>query len=136
MSAPREAPILVTVMLDQAEVVMEVDTGASISVMSESTFRKTWKGSGPKLQSSNVCVKTYTGESLDVIGSIVVDVEYEGQRESLQLHIVAGAGPTLLGRDLLHKLKLNWPAICHLSSSPTLESVLDMHNAVFNAGCV
>ena len=36
-----------TVMLDQAEVVMEVDTGASISVMSESTFRKTWKGSGP-----------------------------------------------------------------------------------------
>ena len=134
MSAPTEA--LVTVMLDQAEVVMEVDTGASISVMSESTFRKTWKGSGPKLQSSNVCVKTYTGESLDVIGSIVVDVEYEGQRESLQLHIVAGAGPTLLGRDLLHKLKLNWPAICHLSSSPTLESVLDMHNAVFNAGCV
>ena len=125
-----------TVMLDQAEVVMEVDTGASTLVMSESTFRKAWKGSSPKLQSSNVCVKTYTGEPLDVIGSIVVDVKYEDQRESLQLHIVAGAGPTLLGRDLLHKLKLNWPAICHLSSSPTLESVLDMHNAVFNAGCV
>ena len=52
MSVPREVPILVTVMLDQAEVVMEVDTGASISVMSESTFRKTWKGSSPKLQSS------------------------------------------------------------------------------------
>ena len=124
MSAPREAPIQVTVMLDQAEVAMEVDTGASISVMSESTFRKTWKGSGPKLQSSNVCVKTYTGESLDVIGCIVVDVEYEGQRESLPLHIV--------GQDWLHKLKLNWPAICHLSSSPTIESVLDMHSAVFN----
>ena len=138
MSAPREASILVTMMLDQAEVVMEVDTGASISVTSESTFRKTWKGSGPKLQSSNVHVKTYTGESLVVIGSIVVDVEYEGQRESLQLHIVAGAGPMLLGQDWLHKLKLNWPAICHLSSSPTLESVLIMHNAVFNEelGCV
>ena len=60
MSAPRAAPILVTVMLNQAEVVMEVDTGASISVISESTFRKTWKGSAPKLQSSNVRVKTYT----------------------------------------------------------------------------
>ena len=55
MSAPREAPIMVTVMLDQAEVAMEVDTGASISVRIESTFRKTWKGSGPKFQSSNVC---------------------------------------------------------------------------------
>ena len=41
LSAPREAPIQVTVMLDQAEVSMEVDTGASISVMSESTFSKT-----------------------------------------------------------------------------------------------
>ena len=95
MSAPTEA--LVTVMLDQAEVVMEVDTGASISVMSESTFRKTWQGSAPKLQSSNICVKIYTGEPLVVIGSIIVDVECEGQRESLQLHIVVGAGPTLLG---------------------------------------
>ena len=96
MSALREAPIQVTVMLDQAEVVMEVDTGASISVMSESTFRETWKGSVPKMQYANVCVKTQTGESLDVIGSIVVDVEYECQRESLQLHIMAGARLTLL----------------------------------------
>ena len=32
ISAPREAPIMVTVMLDQAEVAMEVDTGASILV--------------------------------------------------------------------------------------------------------
>ena len=31
----REAPIRVTVMMDQVEVAMEVDTGASISVMSE-----------------------------------------------------------------------------------------------------
>ena len=83
-------------------------------------------------------MKTYTGESLDVIGSIVVNVECGGQRESLQLHIVAGAGPTSLGGDCLCKLKLNWPAICHLASSPTLESVLDMHNSVFKEelGCV
>ena len=132
LSAPREAPIHVTVMLNQAEVDMEVDTGASISVMSESTFMNTWKGSGPKLQSSDVCVKTYSRESLDVIGSIDVDIEYEGQKASLRLQIIAGDGPTLLGRDWLHKLKLNWPAICHLSSPVTLESVLDMHSSVFN----
>ena len=42
-------------------------------------------------------MKTYTGQSLDAIGSIDVDMEYDGQRESLQLHIVAEAGPTLLG---------------------------------------
>ena len=84
------------------------------------------------MQLSNVCVKTYTRESLDVSESIVVDVEYKGQRESLQLHIVAGAWPTLLVRDWLHKLKLNWPAICQLSSFLTLENVLDMYNTVFN----
>ena len=44
----------------------------------------------------------------------------------------------IVGTKLLHKLKLKWPAIWHLSSSLTLESVLDMHNAVFNEelGCV
>ena len=47
MSAPREAPILVTVMLDQAEVVMEVDTGASTSVMSESTSGRLGREAAP-----------------------------------------------------------------------------------------
>ena len=90
------------------------------------------EGKRPKLQSSDVCVKTYSGESLDVIGSIDVDVKYEGQKASLRLQIIAGDGPTLLGQDWLHKLKLNWPAISHLSSPVTLESMLDMHSSVFN----
>ena len=131
LSSPRAEPIHVTMTMDEAEVTMEVDTGASISVMSEHTFRDTWKGNGPQLQTSTVRVKTYSGEALEVLGSIVVDVLYEGQRESLQLQIVAGDGPTLLGRDWLLKLRLNWPAICHISDLQTLERVLDRHNAVF-----
>ena len=90
LSAPREAPIHVTMTWNQAEVDMEVDTGSSISVMSQSTFMNTWKGSSPKLQSSDVCEKTYSRESLDVIGSINVDTEYKGQKASLQLQIITG----------------------------------------------
>ena len=117
---------------------MEVDTGASISIMSESTFKDTWRSNSPPLQASRICVKTYTGEALDVLGSIDVEVGYEGQRESLQLHIVAGEGPTLLGRDWLQNLRLNWAAICHMSILPTIESILDEHNSVFKEelGCV
>ena len=113
---------------------MEVDTGALTSVMSQSIFMNTWKGSGPKLQSSDVYVKTYTGESLEVIGSIDVDAKYEGQKASLQLQIINADGHAFLQRDWLHKLKLNWPAIGPLS----LKSVLDMHSSVFNEvlGCV
>ena len=45
-----------------------------------------------------------------------------------RFQIIAGDEPMLLERDSLHKLKVNWPAICHLASSFTLESVLVMHN--------
>ena len=123
--------IHVTVTMNEAKVTTEVDTGASISVMSEHTFWDTWKGHGPQLQTSRVRVKTYSGEALKVLGSFEVDALYEEQKESLQLRIVTGDGPTLLGRDCLQKLRLNWPAICHVSDLQTLESVLDRHNAVF-----
>ena len=64
-------------MVEGVEVLMEVDTGASISIMSESTFKDTWKSNSPPLQASRICVKTYTGEALDVLGSIDVEVGYE-----------------------------------------------------------
>lgn len=134
----KETPFCVTAVVDKAEVIMEVDTGASISVMSEKTFKDTWRGSGPKLQSSHIQVKTYTGETLNILGFIDTEVEYEGQKAFLPLQIIAGNGPTLLGRDWLKQLKLNWHAICQLSDSVTLDSVLDSYSSVFSGklGCV
>ena len=85
---------------------MEIDTGTSLSIMSEQTKRQ--KLPNLKAKPSSVVLKNYTGEQLTVLGQMEVDVYYKGQEARLQIHIVDSTGPILLGRDWLEWLKLDW----------------------------
>ena len=77
-------------------------------------------------------MRTYTGESIEIVGAIDVEVEFKGQLEQLCLHVVKGDGPTLLGRDWLRKIKLDWKEMHSIHASPPdLESILARHSAVF-----
>ena len=48
-----------------------------------------------------VKLHTYTGETVKILGSIRVDVEYQEQKEKLNLLVVAGTDPMLLGLRLV-----------------------------------
>ena len=88
---------------------MEVDTGASLSVLSEKTFRKFWPEQ--VLQKASAKIRTYTGESLKVVGCMEADITYGDQESHVSLLVVEGQGPNLLGRDLLRQIQLNWHEI-------------------------
>ncbi len=69
--------IAVTVLANQAELRMEVDTGASASVISEDTYRKIWQQHNtPPIQKTSIKLRIYTGESLKILGAIKV---HQGQ---------------------------------------------------------
>ena len=74
---------------------MELDTGATLSVMSE----EMWKEACPTatLQQSSARLSTYAGEPQTVLSKAMVDVEYESQTEKLPLQIIKGSGPSLFG---------------------------------------
>ena len=112
VQSQRVHPIEVQAKVNGACMTMELDTGASLTIISEQTYRKTWPQDTPPLQPSSTKLCTYTGEELEVRGSLPVAVEYKDQRESLQLLVVAGNGPSLLGRNWLQKLHLDWREIC------------------------
>ena len=95
VSAGTAAPICATVKVNGANVRMEVDTGASLSLISEATYRKLWQSNPPQLQSTEKVLSTYTGESLEVRGSLSVLVEYGEQKSQLELLVIAGSGPSL-----------------------------------------
>ena len=99
-------PFIVQVDIDHCPVAMELDTGASVSLMAEATFKKLWPGRS--LPTTNVRLCTYLKEPIQVVGSACVNVVYEDQRAQLPLIVVKGDGPTLLGRNWLKKLILNW----------------------------
>ena len=76
-------------------------------------------------------LRTYTGEQLKVLGCIKVQAEYEGQKEPVSILVVAGNGPTLLGRDMLAKFKFNLLAIFSIYCPLHLQDVLEDHKAIF-----
>ena len=101
---------------------MEVDTGAEVSVISEQTCKLLF----PHLShcKSRVVLKTYTDETMPVVGELHVQVCYGMQ---------SSRGPTLLGRDWLKSLKLDWHQICLVSREKTteLQTLLERYHNVF-----
>ena len=64
---------------------MEVGTGASVSIMAENLYHKLWPRRG--LKKTTIRLQTY---SIAVLGTIDIQVAYEGQTATLPLVIVKG----------------------------------------------
>ena len=107
------------------------------SVISNKKYQQLWKGHGPFIQPTDIKLMTYTGKKLEVKGNICVQVQYQGQRKTLPLLIVGGEGLTLLGRNWLQHIKLDWRALNSISVEPTshnVQSVIRKHPGVFKQG--
>ena len=110
---------------------MEIDTGASVSVISKSTYQSEF--GEYKLQGSSVCLTTYGGEPLSVCGEIVIDVSHRNNKAQLPLLVVDKDGPSLLGRNWLACFHLDWNAIHNVQESK-VSHILDKYKAVFSPG--
>ena len=96
---------------------MEVDTEAEVSIISEKTREEIFPEE--KLRPSDLKLKTYTIESMKVTGTCIlnVKVQYEDQFKKLVLVVTAGNGPSLLGRNWLNHIKLNWKKLFAVSTA-------------------
>lgn len=117
--------------VDECVISMEVDTGAATSIMSETTCKKLWPSR--ELHPTEVRLQTYSKEPLSVLGCLNVNVEYEAQKAKLPLIVVKGSGPTLMGRDWLSRVRLNWANIHHVHT-PSLHSLLSRFSTLFGGG--
>ena len=96
---------------------MELDTGAAVSLVSKSVWKPV---KGPsKLCRSDMVLRTYNNSCLTVLGEAKVRVQYEGQSQELTLRVVRDDGPSLLGRDWLQYINVNWRSVLSLSRSPS-----------------
>jgi len=106
----------VEVSINGSLVAMEVDTAADYSIMSKSTY--TQKFSNFPLYPSNLELKTYTGEALTVCGEMQCNVLYKGHEYTLPIIVPNYENkPTLLGRNWLNRIKLEWGEIFSLTRS-------------------
>lgn len=79
-------------------------------------------------------LKTYTGQPVKLRGRATVTVEHNGCRTELPLHIVDDQGtamPTLLGRDWLEKLQLDWNTVSAVTQSTDFSFLREKFPEVF-----
>ena len=121
-------PYYVFLRVNDKRLKMEVDTGAAVSVISESLYKRRFRKK--KLMPSNCVLRTYSKQSLRLLGSISVTAKCNGITRVLTLLVVKGNGPALLGRDWIKKLKLDWSFVNRVAPQ-SFEDLCDKYPEVF-----
>ena len=117
-------PITVKLEVQGKPVVMEVDTGAAVSIISEETYDTLF--SQVPISSKHQLV---FAESIAICGEISVDVHHGDQKKTLSLVVINCKGYNLFGRDWLAHFHLDWKAIgldTLEKSCTTLEMLLEL----------
>ena len=71
---------------------------------------------------------------MDVAGEVTMSVTNRNQAEKLlDLVVVKGNGPTLLGRDWLKHIQLDWKTIENISRETSVAAILDKYGEVFTS---
>ena len=133
-SSNGQEPILISVTLNQTPIQMELDTGASLSLLNKQTFDIIANKNHTTLKTTDVHLKTYTGETVEILGSAELEVTYGEQTKQLVVHVAAGNGPILMGRDWLCNLKVSIGELHKVQVSNELSGLLEKHKQVFSNG--
>ncbi|XP_065188286.1 uncharacterized protein K02A2.6-like [Sycon ciliatum] len=112
--------LFVSVFVNERPLRMEVDTGAKVTLVPEHVWEQSW--SDVPLAASQLQLTTYDGSSLPVVGETVVEVAYGEQSITDTIVVVKGGSHPLLGRNWLHRLRLDWPSLFRINSVSSTEA--------------
>ena len=132
----KEKPMKTTLTAQGQPLEMEIDTAASVRIVSKTTWKSVWKKGEAPLKVTKKTLKTYTGEPIPVCRKLEVWVDTpDGRRLSLPLVVVAGSGPSLLGTDWIRQVQIDWARVHLLEANPhqgKVEGLLLLHSEVFS----
>lgn len=111
---------------------MELDTGASVSVMPAEKFQPEFPS--VKLDSSSVLLRGFSGGLEQVKGKANVIVSYRGHSEVLPLFITSGTSPTLLGRNRFQALGLSLKGLEPVNNLSNVADLIGQYSTVFEEG--
>ena len=107
LSMSRNPPLVVEAKINGTDVKMEVDTGASKSIINMETYNTT-KRKCDSLTYTNSKLRTYSGDLMKPEEMIEASFMYENQCLVVQFIVANTKGPNLLESDVLRLLRLNW----------------------------
>ena len=113
---------------------VSLDTEPAKSLIPKSLYRENF--ANLKLDLSGVTLRTSNNETIEHVGRLNCDVNYDGQSAQLSALIVKGDTMPLLGRDWITVLKLDWANIfaSSVNERSSVKSVIDNQYAMFDDG--
>lgn len=100
-------PQYVNIQINNKPYTMEVDTGSYISAISEEDYRKYFNNI--QLFPCEFVLTFYGGKTTQPLGKLAnVEVKINDKNKNLNIYVVSGRGPMLLGRQWLKAFNL-WP---------------------------
>ena len=115
--------IMVPVKINSIPCKMELDTGASVTVIPEEMWEK--EIVSVLVVECRVTLKSYFGHAIPVVGENTVHVQYQTQQVNLPIVVTKGEGLALMGRDWLSKLKLDWHQISNVQQADPPKTKLE-----------
>ena len=100
-------PFITYLQVNGVNLPFEIDTGSAVTLISEFTFKRILADK-VELKPSKCTLRTYTGEPLQTIGTCDVEIIHKKLQYTLPLLVVQGQGPSLIGRDWLSVIQLDW----------------------------
>ncbi|XP_049522593.1 uncharacterized protein K02A2.6-like [Dermacentor silvarum] len=131
-SVPAPKPFTVQLEVQGRPFRMELDTGASVSIIGKSTLPRQFP-SLPR-QPSEVQLRSYCGDLKPVAGKVTVLAKYNHHVRVLPLLIAEGDAPSLLGRNWIEALNIpvfNVADVCALSD---VQQLIDQQSILYSDG--
>ena len=98
-------PYNIVLLFNKIMIEFEIDTSSGRKIICKKTYRAHFKD--VVLEKTAHVLRTHSGKELEMLGRILVNVEYGSQMDKLSAYVIVGNRPTLLGSDILSlKVKL------------------------------
>ncbi|XP_055912361.1 uncharacterized protein K02A2.6-like [Eupeodes corollae] len=125
-------PITTTVNMNGIDLKMEIDSGASISAISDDVYRNLF--SDLKVVESNISLKAYDGAIIKPIGVCKVNVQFKNVTKLVDIFIIKNGGPPILGRSWMKAFNIGFEniKISQQNLDNDLVQVLDNYKDLFD----
>lgn len=128
-----DGPYYANLIVENVKCRFEIDTGSKISVISKCFYDNNF--ANVPIESKLLTLKSYTGDVIETIGYIVVNVVCGKQQAKLKLYVIDNGGPPLMGRTWIKCLKLAVVECYNLTDDNSLAASLrEMFPEVFAEG--
>ena len=114
--------------LDGNQINFQIDTGASVTVLSGQDFKRYFRG--VSLKDDRAVLRAYSGHTIPTLGTFRPNVCYNSVVRCLSCTVVDNNGPNLMGRDWLRAFDFHPEKM--LNNVETVETMLQRYPAVFS----